>query len=663
MSNGEKRYPNLKWAQFDVCNDDTTGAFEDMARRLFSSEFLDSKAIPHSNPNNPGVEVLPILEAPHPDGSKQRRISFQAKYFDKSVDYSQIKKSMRQAIKHYRNKFDVIYLFCNKTLTTTSKGYKDTEALLKQSGIELCPISNVELLDMVSRHMDIANYFFQPRIRPDEDQFNRMHTNVVVNVENEGCISCPMKSNGQNVNPRILQSFVQEKICVYKNFILRLQLDKLREELNKIFTYNITGFDGADTLLFYQYLMDLHDGKEIDASVYGLSEQYKREVSWLEQYFKNPVAISAYTYASHCVESQTLILDKMFTSQLWDAVISLCNEIMNDDSLEIADIVKQYYGLAAYNLQKYSTAADMFKELYEKNHQGNILLYLTFSEMRDISLEWCDGHYERKDRLVELVNQLDSLKENKQYKSNNRLVAMLYLEAAYNLGINEKEYLEEGIERYQGFPQKVREDPTVKYLYALCLGLNGSIEAAETIYAELDWKDDANIACRYLICKLSRNQYAEALDLYRGINQSVINVDLKSLYLTALYYEERDRYEDVLKEFLNEIRDDFEGIIDIACGIHDRDYLQEYVIPVIKKSVSDEIKKLSIVKKTELLSVLSHAGELELLLAALKTVPEMSTLNRTVIREIYEATFCVSNSEYNNHDKALVRSGKLDASE
>lgn len=48
MSNGEKRYPNLKWAQFDVCNDDTTGAFEDMARRLFSSEFLDSKAIPHS---------------------------------------------------------------------------------------------------------------------------------------------------------------------------------------------------------------------------------------------------------------------------------------------------------------------------------------------------------------------------------------------------------------------------------------------------------------------------------------------------------------------------------------------------------------------------------------------------------------------------------------
>ena len=72
----KKYYPNLTWSQFAVCNDDATGAFEDLIRRLFSLEFLEDGIVPHSDHNNPGVEVLPILERPHSDGSKQRKISF-----------------------------------------------------------------------------------------------------------------------------------------------------------------------------------------------------------------------------------------------------------------------------------------------------------------------------------------------------------------------------------------------------------------------------------------------------------------------------------------------------------------------------------------------------------------------------------------------------------
>ena len=49
MANADKHYPNLKWPQFAVCNDDATGAFEDMARRLFSLEFLGGGTIPHCN--------------------------------------------------------------------------------------------------------------------------------------------------------------------------------------------------------------------------------------------------------------------------------------------------------------------------------------------------------------------------------------------------------------------------------------------------------------------------------------------------------------------------------------------------------------------------------------------------------------------------------------
>lgn len=664
MVNSEKHYPNLTWSQFAVCNDDATGAFEDMARRLFSLEFLENATIPHSDHNTPGVEVLPILEPPHFDGSRRRKISFQAKYFENNISYSKIKESMNQAIKHYGGELDLIYLFCNKTLTTTTRGYKETEALLQKAGIELYPISNTEVLDLVSKYKDIAYYFFLPRKRPDDVQFNQIHAGIVVNTrDDEACISCPIRTNDQVIDSRLLQGLVQEKIQVCKELILEMQLDKLKVELDKIFTYKLAGIEGVEILWFYKLIVDLHDGKKINISADGLMEQYKKELLWFEQYYKNPVPVGAYTYASHCIESQIMVLDRMFASQLWDAVTTLCKEIMDDASLEIADIVKQYYGLALFNLQKYSMATDVLKGLYQKNRKENILLYSILAEMKEINFAWCDGHYEHRDRLVELTGQLDLLQDNKQYRSNKNLVAMLYLETAYNLGINEKKYLENVVDRYQGFSEEVKNDSVVRYLYALCLELNASIEVAETIYAELDWEENANIACRYLICKLSRNEYAEAVELYGKINQSVINTKLKSLYLTALFYGEKDRYEDTLKEFLDNFQNDFGGIIDIALGIHEKSYLQEYIVPLIKKYLSIEIENLVLLQKTELLSILSYAGEIELMLTVIKSIHEISALNRFVVKEIYDATFVVSNGEFIKHDKALIKSNKLEASE
>ena len=185
MAYVEKHYPNLTWTQFAVCNDDATGAFEDMARRLFSLEFLGDGIVPHSDHNNPGVEVLPIQEVAPSDGVKPRKISFQAKYFEGKVSYTKIKESMNQAIKYYGDELDLIYLFCNKTLTTTTKGYKDTKVLLEKAGIELYPISNKEVLDLVSKYKDIANYFFLPRRRLDDVQFNQIYAGIIVNTKDD----------------------------------------------------------------------------------------------------------------------------------------------------------------------------------------------------------------------------------------------------------------------------------------------------------------------------------------------------------------------------------------------------------------------------------------------------------------------------------------------
>ena len=147
----------ISWANFEAANEDKRTAFENMCRILFCDKFLDSKTISHSNPNNPGVEIEPIM-----DKNSGKMISFQSKYFDclNSGCYTQIRHSAEKAIKYYGKGLDRIYLYCNKDLTTTSKSYNDIVSLLQTANIELELISNNSILDEVKKNEVVATYFF-----------------------------------------------------------------------------------------------------------------------------------------------------------------------------------------------------------------------------------------------------------------------------------------------------------------------------------------------------------------------------------------------------------------------------------------------------------------------------------------------------------------------
>ena len=664
MVNEKKYYPNLTWAQFAMCNDDATGAFEDMVRRLFSLEFLKNTKIPHSDHNNPGVEVLPILEPVHSDGSKQRTISFQAKYFENNISYSKIKDSMIQAINHYGDSLDLIYLFCNKTLTTTSNGYKNIEKLLREYNIELYPISNKEVLDLVAKYNNIANYFFLPRRRPDDIEFSKIYEGIVVSTENNtNYTSCPIVGNEQVVDSRLIESLVQEKIYVCKTFILEIKFDKLREELDKIFKYDLTGVPGSEILFFYKLIADLHADGKCEINTDYLTEQYKSELLWLKEYYNNPEPISVYAYASHCAEIQVMIIEKMFVSKFWKEIVSLYNEVIKDISVDIVDTVRQYYGMALFNLQRYAIATDLFKELYQKNHKEDIRLYSIFAEMKYLNVVWRDGIYEHHDRMIVLLEQLELFKGNQQYENNKNLVAILYLETSYNLGINQKQFLENVIDKYQHFSEDVKCIFEVKYLYALCLELNGSLEIAESIYADLDWKGDVNVACRYFICKLAKSEYAEVINLYGNINPSVINSKLNSLYLAALFHENRDKYEEMLKECLKNVQNNFESIIDIAFGVCEKSDLQKYIIPLLKNYQYKAVESLSFARKLDLILVLSNARDINFLVTVIKSIEKIDTLNSFIINKIYDAIFAICNREYISHNEVFINYSEIEAAE
>lgn len=145
----------ITWAQFSAINDDTTSSFEDLCRLLFNKQFFDGKHNFVSKPNHPGVEIFPIFEE-----KSEKWISFQAKFFTSSINYSQIEKSIKKAISHHSDDLDIFYLYCNKDINTDAQGYKNCENLLNSAGIEIKIIANKAILDQVIQNTRLGEYFF-----------------------------------------------------------------------------------------------------------------------------------------------------------------------------------------------------------------------------------------------------------------------------------------------------------------------------------------------------------------------------------------------------------------------------------------------------------------------------------------------------------------------
>lgn len=175
----------ITWEQFITSNNDARGVnykFEDLSRQLFTYEFLSRNHMfkyVHSNPNNPGIESEPIL-----DEVNNRYIGYQAKFFDNDRNmYNQIKESAKKAVEHYQGKLDLIYLFCNKPLTTTCNSYKDIEKLLNAAGIKLQPITDTTILDLVRKYPMLGKYYFDEHSISHEWFVNK--ADVIVDILGE----------------------------------------------------------------------------------------------------------------------------------------------------------------------------------------------------------------------------------------------------------------------------------------------------------------------------------------------------------------------------------------------------------------------------------------------------------------------------------------------
>lgn len=155
----------INWESFSTYNHDARGIqfkFEDLCRQLFSNEnLLGNKQFRylHANPNNHGLETEPIY-----DEVNKCWIGFQAKFFESNVKYDQIKHSAEKTIEYYTGKegiVNLVYLFCNKPITSTSDGYMNAIEPLKKANIQVELITDTTILDLVrNKYSYLGLYYF-----------------------------------------------------------------------------------------------------------------------------------------------------------------------------------------------------------------------------------------------------------------------------------------------------------------------------------------------------------------------------------------------------------------------------------------------------------------------------------------------------------------------
>lgn len=144
----------ITWDHFNVNNNHKTSSFESLSRLLFKENYCVEGTPLRSNPNHKGIEVDPVT------GKDGLKISFQAKYFSKGIDYSQIKKSFQTIKDNYGGELDRVYLFSNEDVSTNNSSYLECVKILKEASIECIAITNIELLEQAAKSKQASALFF-----------------------------------------------------------------------------------------------------------------------------------------------------------------------------------------------------------------------------------------------------------------------------------------------------------------------------------------------------------------------------------------------------------------------------------------------------------------------------------------------------------------------
>lgn len=194
--------PKIDFDQFRVKNPDFRGSFERLCYHLFCREFRAASGI-KADFNEAGLETKPI---PY----KGKRYGFQAKFFDQNMgprQYAQVEDSVEKALKHFKGKLDVIYVYSNKPITSGARAVKNIEKRAAAAGvtIEWRVPTHFDALLIKPENLDLGQLFFG---LGDEFGFFKSHCDIETTtlILSSTHLGIPLKDNGKKDPAKILLS-------------------------------------------------------------------------------------------------------------------------------------------------------------------------------------------------------------------------------------------------------------------------------------------------------------------------------------------------------------------------------------------------------------------------------------------------------------------------
>ena len=643
-------YPNITWEQFAVCNDDKTTAFEDLSRQLFYYEFIKQTNVPHSNHNNPGVEVDPELEPVHEDGSKRRRVSFQAKYFENSIQWGKFRESSEKAVQNYEGKLDHIYLFCNKTITKSSDGYKSVERILSKKGITLQPVSNKDILNLIHKYPNIANYFFLHRVVAyDLSGINSHSMNISIITENG-------QEPPNNITyVALTEELLPQKIEECHRMYFSLQLIDLSQELEKLLSHDLKHFNGTDCLYIYQFLIKLREGNDIDIYI---PSDFQNEAKWLQNYCKNPYPVIATEFTKHCPEVQVFLIDKMFTSQLWEAIIKLYrSKIITDE--RVKKQLEFHAGLSFFNLCEFNQASGLFHNLSDVDKCARNEFFALCSDIQLVVGEFRCGIEKHIEKLISLLDTLSIYKDNYFYKVNEAMVALLYLEGYSHLGCRYSKYLGKAFAIFETFSDEVKNNDHIRFRLGICHELNEDLDEAIRIYAGLNWKSDEFFAQRYISSLVLAGENKKALEVYQLVEEKTPRV--VGVYLWALYRSGNKDFKTILQNEIDKYKNSAESVFLITFYLEDKSSFDEIIFPVLVELTDAGFTGISDQTKAGLAILFAKWKRIELIDKTLASFDDLSVLDSLVINIIYESCLEVINKNFREKRQRKIIDIEMDS--
>lgn len=467
---------NINWQQFELCNADKNTAFENLCRLLFNRMFFDNKAIFHSNPNNPGIEIEPVYCQ-----NKGKYISFQAKYFDK-LDYSKIKHSCEKAVKYYKSNLDAIYLFCNKDINKKSQTYKNIELLLKGNDIELIVISNQEILNKVSNYpMLVSRYFggitltrkwFEEKLIDSIESLGQRHNCFNIETKTEEYFNLFIQNENalKYINNRkydLIERISNFYYAEYNDF-----LNRLENEIKKL--PKITSSNIYDCVKYSDKIYGIlkKEFDEIKESITLKEDELKREnirenknkifseIRKLREILDLPLELSFSTYEKNLIEKRCLIIKGDGGTGKTQLLSNSANEILRDGDYVILllgqnfisneSIKKQILSILDINI-KFDEFLNCLEVLGEENNRFIYIFIDALNESTNKNI-W-------RTNLNSLINALDKFPHIKLVLSVRSGFEPFVFDDAVNSKINNKSipvlvhkgFFEDSIEAIQSF--------------------------------------------------------------------------------------------------------------------------------------------------------------------------------------------------------------------